>query len=81
MITTTQIHCDITQWTATTLFEAKDLPSAFGKQVIFAVDMDHAVLENTLPFVLDTGNLTHRGLSDTHVDYECWCSPCRMCRR
>jgi hypothetical protein len=30
-----------------------ELPSAFCKEVVLAVDMDHAVLESALPLVAD----------------------------
>jgi hypothetical protein len=33
------------------------LPSAFRKEVVLAVDMNHAVLERALPLVTDTGYL------------------------
>ena len=32
-------------------------PSALGEQVVFAVDVDHPVLENAFPLVLDTSDL------------------------
>ena len=34
-------------------------PSAFGEEIVLAIDMDHPVLEDTLPFVLYTRDLLH----------------------
>lgn len=38
------------------------LPSALREQVIFPIDMNHSVLEDTFPFVLDTSHL-HQNFS------------------
>lgn len=36
------------------------LPGTFSKQIVLAIDMNHSILENTLPLVLDSCNLPQR---------------------
>lgn len=34
-----------------------NLPGALGKQIVFAINMDHSVLEDTLPLILNSSYL------------------------
>jgi len=44
-----------------------EFASAFGEQVIFAIDVNHSILENTLPLVLDPSDLIIRAENDISV--------------
>ena len=37
---------------------AVHLPGTFSKQIVLAIDVNHSILEDTLPLVLDPSNLT-----------------------
>ena len=43
--------------------EEQDIPSALGEKVVPAVDMDHAVLQDALPLVLNPCDLFHTPVS------------------
>lgn len=39
--------------------EMRCIPCTLGKQVVFAIDMDHAILEDTLPLVFNPCDLVY----------------------
>lgn len=56
--TTTRTRCGGVSTAVNTRSSEHHVPTTFREEVVLAVDVDHAVLQDALPFVLNSSDLT-----------------------